>query len=56
MVDFAHLAALTEAVREYGGVWPAELTSGIMFRRGQTITRQQFERMAASQREGRSHV
>jgi hypothetical protein len=53
MVDFnTELAARTiakheklvaEAVAEHDGLWPAELFSGIMFWRGERITREEFE-------------
>lgn len=41
-----YTTALYECVISHGGVWPAELTSGVMFWRGQRITYAEFQRAA----------
>jgi hypothetical protein len=39
-----HEEAVIKAIEVYEGLWPKELTSGVMFYYGQRIERKEFER------------
>lgn len=41
------MRAALESFARYGGTWPEELTSGVMFCRGERITREEFKALAA---------
>lgn len=41
--DYGLINAIHEARARWYGVWPEDLTSGVMFCRGFRITREQFE-------------
>lgn len=48
-MKLTHEWCVHEAIGAYDGVWPEDLYSGVMFWKGDRITRSEFEKLAKEQ-------